>query len=390
MNFKSKLFTGLGALAAVICLGTSILGAAAWRAEGRTINNVTLATVTGKIEEVYEQNTEVYPGGAVNKRVEVENTGSADAIARVKTEAVWGDMIGGVFVQDPALSAENIVIEYNKKDWILIGDFYYYKKVLAPGERSTPLMESFVLTGETGNAYAGKTGNVIVSMEIIQAGGGAESFWGITYEDLEIEYVPNTQPPVTGEVLFSGKAAGFSFDKNMGDLFVNFKNMIPGEAVSQLVTVTNREAEEVMISLWAEQDDQAKVPEKQAALASQLLGRYSQLTVTDDSGDIIYSGPVWDADNALRVSLGNFAPGETKNLNLSLQISPEVGNDFRKLAASVIWGFEAMGKETPVPTGDTTNFLPYILLAAGSAVMFAVFTVMNFRRKSVKPKGVTR
>lgn len=375
MGYQRKLRVALRILAAVVCLGAGVAAYAAWRAEGRTVNRVTLATVTGQIEEEYEQNTKVYPGGRVNKKVEVENTGSTDAVVRVQTEVVWGDWIDQAFYPDVSLPTENVVIEYNTDDWILYDGFYYYKKVLAPGERSTPLMESFSLSGETGNAYAGKTGNLLVTMEILQAGGGAGHFWGISYQDLGIEYLPGTAEPHTGTVEFVGRNEGFAFDENAGDLFVNFKNMVPGETVSQLVTVKNSEAEETVISLWNEPDLSAEIPPEQALLTEQLLESYSQLTVTDDAGTVLYSGAIWDAGNAIRVSLGRFAPGETKNLNLSLQIAPEIGNDFRALAASVVWGFEAMGKETPVPTGDPTNLLPYILLAAAGAAVFIALSV---------------
>lgn len=384
MKVKRKILTGFSVLFVLICLGSTILGYAAWRTEGRTTNRISLATVRGQIVEEYEQNIEIYPGANVNKKVEVVNTGNVNVITRVNVSKAWGDLLDGVFIPDPELSTDNIQAEYNTDDWLLVDEFYYYKRILSPGERSTPLMEAFTLSGDTGNAYAGKVGNIIVNMEIIQADGGAESFWGIAFEDLGIEYVPNTSEANTATVVFQSKTKGFAFDKNAGDLFIAYKNMVPGEVISQIVTVTNHETENVTINLWNEEDMKAAVPETQLALVKQLLKSYSHLTITDDTGDVIYSGGIWNEDNTLRVSLGNFKPGETKNLNLNLQISPEVGNDFKELAATVVWGFEAMGRETPVATGDTTNLLPYIIIASVSAALFVGLTIFNVKSKIKK------
>lgn len=87
---------------------------ASWKSQGDTINKITIASVKGCIEEEYEQNQVVFPNGTVEKVVKVKNTGTADAMIRVKVEKVWGDGRdeNGKLIINPELDTDNIMIHY--------------------------------------------------------------------------------------------------------------------------------------------------------------------------------------------------------------------------------------------------------------------------------------
>lgn len=386
-NKKVKTAT-LIALAVIFTASIASFAALYWYEKGKTVNKVTLATVRGEIIEDYTQNPVIYPGEEVTKSVTIKNTGTVDSIARVNLNLAWGtvDPDSGSFISDNELSTENIEIQYNENDWKKIGEYYYYKDVLAPNEKTTPLMESFKLDGfSTGNAYAGLTGHILVKMEILQAAGGAEGSWQITYEDLGIDYVPGEKTETTTTVDFNGRGKGFSFKVAEGDLFYNYKNMVPGESETQLTTITNNFNENVEIKLWAENDTAALGSENEE-LVKMLLAEYSKLTITDKDGNVLYEGSLLPEDNGerLNVSLGKFAPKEKKELNISLQISPEVGTDFSNLAASLVWGFEAMGEETEIipETGDNSLLWLPVLLTILSAGCFILLTIKSRKKEA--------
>ena len=377
------------ALAVVFTASVVSFAALYWYEQGKTVNEVTLATVRGSISEVYEQDPVVYPGEEVVKIVSVKNTGTVDSITRVQLELAWGtvDPDSGSFIPDDTLPTENIEIDYNTEDWTKIGEHYYYNKILKPDETSNPVIKSFRLDGfSTGNAYAGLTGHILVKMEMMQAAGGAESAWNITYEELNIDYVPGDKTETTTTVDFNGRGKGFSFKVAEGDLFYNYKNMVPGESETQLTTITNNFDKEVEIRLWAE-NDTAAFGSENTELVKKLLEEYSELTVTDKDGNVLYEGSLLPSDTGerLNVSLGKFAPEETKDILISLQISPEVGYDFKELAATLVWGFEAMGEEDTVapPTGDKTLLYLPIFTALLSAGLFIVLTAKS-RKKATE------
>ncbi len=355
-----------------------------WREEDRTVNKLNMAAVRGVIHEIYEDNVTVYPGSTVQKEVRVQNTGTTAAITRVKVSIKW----------ESFTTTENIFINYNTEDWLKKGGYYYYKGILNPGEYTTELMNNFTLDGvATNNGYKGEKGTIVVNMEMLQAGGGGESAWGITYEELGLSYkTPSEKAPVT-TVEFEGIGKGFSFKQNKGDLFAGYKNMVPGEAVSQLTTVTNNSDKTVEIFLRADHRDKSISAKGNVQLINSLLQRYSNFVITETGGRIVYEGALLppsdrqgfnnampadaegncSSDSCLNINLGEFKPGEAKTFNLSLQLSPEMDNRYSNINAELVWEFSCEGEsekaESP-PTGDDSVILPWIIVALASGTVF--------------------
>ena len=372
---SQNVITALIVIATILMLIATIGGTiSAWVVENKTTNYVSLATVSGHIVEEYEQGVTVYPGGTINKKAEVINASNVDAIARVKVLCSWSDKDNSDF-----LDTEKIDIKYNDDFWVFKDGYYYYTKILKPGDISEPVMTEFSLSEDVGNDYAGATGKIIITLDLLQAGGGAESCWNIEYKDLGIEYVKPSGELLTTTIEFKGSTEGFVFDVNGGDLFHNFKNMVPGESVSQLISVTNNSKEDVELFLWAEPDD-VNLDSRQ----KELLEKYSVLTIADDKGEILYEGALLpeDIESRLHTSLGLFSSRETKNLYLSLKIAPEIGNDFQNLNTSLDWGLKAMGQEFEVPeTGDNSNIGVWIGLAGVGAGGFIAACVLAIKQK---------
>lgn len=330
---------------------------ALWVREGETVNKVTMNSyVEGKIKEQYKE-TVVYPGADVTKIVQVKNTGNIDALPRVKIEKAWGVKDeNGVLIPDAALDTDYIEITYNTVDWIDNREndgYFYYKHVLEPNEITEPLFKGFTVSEKAGGSYKNKSANIVVKMEIIQAGGGGLSYWKA--EEIGVEhYEENKQKPIKTTVEFLNPTDGFAFAINGGDLFSNFKNLIPGCTRSQIIEVTNKWNKEVELSLRADYIEQAHATDATRELINDLLHKYATIVITDENKTVIYDGPVWgnpDKDSTgtdsmkYPYSLGSFSGKESKNLIVSLSLSPDMNNEHMELLGLIKWIFRAEGED---------------------------------------------
>ncbi len=362
---------------------------AAWKAQGDTINAVTAASVAGQIVEEYEQGQTLYPGVETDKIVQVENTGTADAAVRVKIEKAWGDSRGddGVLIINPGLSTDNIQISCNLQDWYYNDSdgYFYYKGTLSPGEITPPLLESFAIDGNSGGEYKNKHADILVKMEMVQAAGHGLLYWGMSFAELGVTYVETVQTPVVTTVRFKSPETGFAFEVNGGDLFANFKDLVPGQSRSQQVTVTNAWNRATEIFLWAEITDQTQATDETRALIDKLLKEYATVVITDDAGDVVYYGPVWgnpglDSQGADSMkyphSLGAFAAGQTKNLHISLQLDYRMDNEYQELMGLIKWVFSAEDAEGSVEKPPFTGDPIMTAVIFGSLALLSALTLI--------------
>ena len=215
-----------------VLLGCSTAALGAWRAVGYALNLVTTGTFRTGIEEAYTPAENMMPGETVKKVVWVRNTGSSDAIIRVKVDKALGTLDEtGSFVRNENLNTDCIDIHFDRTGlWRKLDDgYYYYCAILAPGEATrVPLMDSYTLTGKAGERERGKAGRIFISMESVQAKGNAVSLWNITKDQLGIEEDSETseQSAVT-LVTYHKDKKRFDFHPESTDLFAFFKNLVP-------------------------------------------------------------------------------------------------------------------------------------------------------------------
>ena len=353
---------------------------AMWYAEGFTLNWLVIGQLRGRIIEEYEQGQSVGPGATVRKKVQVLNDGHVDMLARVRIEKAWGLRAeNGTLVRNNALPTNNIEITFNDVDWLWIdgeGDeygFFYYQAVLAPGELSSPLMEYFHICNTTDNRFSGMDADIIVFLEVVQAGGDGVTYWGFdSLDDLGIVYDPEPPPGFETYVIFINPEQGFFFPEDTeGNLFANFQNMVPGEQRRQPITIDSRFNESIEIFLRADVADQIYLSEAQLDLINRLLREYAVITILHNGG-VIYDGPVWgnldyhqshfapfSYNGTMRenISLGVFGAGETKAMYVDITLSTAMRNEFMELMGRVQWVLSAHGgeEETTTTTAPTTT-----------------------------------
>lgn len=357
-----------GALAAsgiLLCILLAETVFAYWEQMRDTVNVLTMACCKAEIVEKYREPSSVEPAGTVEKQVNVRNSGTADILVRVSVKKMFGSNVDGNFREDKSLDGEMIEIQFHSKYWQKGDDgWFYYKEVLKAGESTRePLMDSYRLSQRAGNAYKGKEGHIVISMEAIQADESAAEVWGEEWKKTGIVW-PNAPKMRETGVDYCGKEKGFRILGDGTDLFAMFKNLTPGCGRGQKIRLKNESEETVELFLHAENMEQ------EGEMIKQFLEKYAVIELKDEE-KTLYEGPVGGmaGENPAekKISLGVFEKGQEKNLVVNLHLLPEMDNQFQKFAANVKWIFTARGEDgtaitSAAPTtGDPSRGWKWIL-----------------------------
>lgn len=168
------------ALVLVICLAMAIgVGAtlAYFTAEDTAKNEFTVGNVKIDLTEPkWDENgskeaPEVYPGEALAKDPTVKNIGANPCFVRIQVEGL--DCLGkaGMITYrtdyvDGALGT----------DWVKLGDYFYYTKVLAVGETTDALFDQIVIPAGLENGDGSFIYEINVTAYAVQAQGAKPSF----------------------------------------------------------------------------------------------------------------------------------------------------------------------------------------------------------------------
>lgn len=196
-----------------------------------------------------------------------------------------------------------------------------------------------------------------------------------------------------GSVVLSGDDTRAALQCD-SDLFAGFKDLEPGQTVSQEIDAVNNDTQTMEFYLRAENADVSDFTSSGAcALSEELLGQYRlTLSETDASGAarVLYDGPLSGAGNAgggsmtSDISLGALKTGAAAKLTATLSVPASLGNRYRNAQAKIRWVFGAQGggtqTETKVPipyTGGAAPGAPTALLGAGAACFAAFAAVLG-------------
>lgn len=392
---KRHLMVGMAAIL-VLSLTAAVFGS--WSVPGNTINYLTMSSYQTRIVEKYQVPEYVNPSDEIVKVVYIENTGTVDTLVRVSVEKVFGTtQADGTFLRDETLDPDMIEIRYHDDWWEKKEDgYFYYKEILKAGTRTKePLLESYRLSEKADNRYRKKDARIIISMESVQAEGDGISLWDMTWEELGIARPSQGENRETA-VHYLGKETGFDITRTQTDLFASFKNLLPGCARTQKVTIANDSGMQTELFLRAEATDQKTGNLQQAAMVQKLLNQYGKIRITGEQG-VLYEGPVsgnlsgTGGSMRYNISLGQFASGEKKELRITLSLDPAMDNHYQDLTGRVRWVFTAVGEdeeglptETALPpvTGDeTTIFMWAALLLTSGGFLTGAFLIWKWNRR---------
>lgn len=187
-----------------------------------------------------------------------------------------------------------------------------------------------------------------------------------------------------GSVTYDGNAKKFIFEPGSEhsptDLFTDFKGVMPGDSITQKVYIKNDISNNVKIKLYMRS---LGAHENSKDFLSKL-----NLKVSQDKASNLFDAP---ADQTAQLSewvyLGTFYSGAEIDLNVTLTVPIELGNEYQQAIGYLDWQFKV--EELPVEpndpkppqTGDTSNLHLYIALAGVSGLVLIFFPMLKRRRK---------
>ncbi|WP_289220724.1 hypothetical protein [Ileibacterium valens] len=161
---------------------------------------------------------------------------------------------------------------------------------------------------------------------------------------------------------FSGQDQGFTLDTGESiddlDLFSGFKNVMPGDTLTQTITITNKNKDSDYIALYLEIQEHDDVknplsnhPDNNEESAESMKQFTEQLTLRlVHNGELIFEGAPHVGNTSIK--LGDFEPNEMSVITAELIVPHDMGNDFANRFGEVAWRFTAEGldRETGIPT----------------------------------------
>ena len=190
-----------------------------------------------------------------------------------------------------------------------------------------------------------------------------------------------------GSVTYSGDAGRFIFapgsDHSLTDLFPNFKDVMPGDTLTQRITVKNDASNKVKVNIYIRS---LGAKEGSEAFLSQL-----QLTVAHSQDNVMayMFNATADATAQLTdwVCLGTLYSGGIVNLDVTLEVPVTLGNEFQNQIGYLDWEFKIeefpVDPDDPEPpkTGDETNVELLVGLMCVSAVALLVLLILMKRKR---------
>ena len=180
-NRRNAIRKRIGLIATIVCC-IAILASgtvAYFTAQETAYNVITTGALSMRLVEEgadgkpfpKEGITGILPNMEVTKKVYIENTGDVDMYVRIALDQKIESL------SDPAaqLNFEHISLNINKTDWTEKDGYYYYNRVLKPGEATVPLFTTVSFDAKMGNEYMNARVRIDVDAQAVQSKNNTDS-----------------------------------------------------------------------------------------------------------------------------------------------------------------------------------------------------------------------
>lgn len=193
-----------------------------------------------------------------------------------------------------------------------------------------------------------------------------------------------------GTVTFDGNAQKFIFapgsKHSPTDLFSDFKGVMPGDKLTQDITVNNDVANGVKVNLYIRSRGAQPGSEE-------FLSKLRMTVAKDESGEMAYmfdAAADQTAGMTDWVLLGTLYSGGKVDLKVTLEVPLDMGNEFQNAIGYLDWDFKVeelpVDPDDPKPpyTGDDNQMLPYVGIMVVSVVVLIVVVLLGKRKKQAE------
>lgn len=190
-----------------------------------------------------------------------------------------------------------------------------------------------------------------------------------------------------GTVTYDGNAKEFIFapgsDYSPTDLFENFKNVMPGDSITQQITVKNDSSNGVKIKIYM----------RSLGAHEDSVDFLSQLHMTVAKSEYNTMAYMFDAEADQTDGLTDWVPlgilysGGEVNLDITLEVPVELNNEYQEAIGYLDWQFKVeeypIEEDDPKPpqTGDNANLPIYIALMSVSGLAVVFLLLLKRRRQ---------
>ena len=190
-----------------------------------------------------------------------------------------------------------------------------------------------------------------------------------------------------GNVTYSGDAGKFIFapgsEYSPTDLFPNFKDVMPGDSITQPITVKNDASNKVKVKIYIRS---LGAHEDSVDFLSKLHLRVEKSE--DNAMAYMFDAAANEAAQlADWVCLGTLYSGGEVNLNVILDVPVELDNDYQQQIGYLDWEFMIEeyeiepGDPEPPKTGDDSQIFLWAGLMVTSLIMLILLLFLPKRKK---------
>ena len=199
-----------------------------------------------------------------------------------------------------------------------------------------------------------------------------------------------------GTVSYKGGAEKFVFAPGSGytdtDLFDGFKNVMPGDTLTQTIEVRNRFLNTGSVRIYLRavaHDEQTNPLSPNVAAAGETVATMSdflsKLYMEVWQGDkCIYTGTPDQLDGLKNnVLLASVPRGKSVTLTVVLGVPADLGNEYANRVGEVDWVFtaEELDPQGNPKTGDTSNLILWIVVMVVCLAAIAVVAFLVLKKK---------